>query len=272
MTRPRITFIGAGNMAKCIVGGLVTKGYPPNLITFCAPNLEKLKETASTFRTNFTDINSEGTKEADVVILSVKPGLIKNVCNEIAAEIDSTKLVISVAAGITCETMEAVFGEKQPIIRCMPNTPALVTQGATGMFANDNVSEEQRQIASLIIEAIGIQCWVETENLIDVVTSVSGSGPAYYFLIMEAMIDAAQKQGLDKDTATKLTLQTALGAAILAGKSDLDVAQLRKNVTSPNGTTEQAIKSFEEDNLRGSFLKAMKKAECRSKELAKEFK
>ena len=270
-TKQKITFVGAGNMAKSIVGGLIEKGYPAVNITLCSPTEQSLLESAQSFGTLANINNAEGVADADIVVLAVKPAKVVSVCAEIKEHISSNTLVISVAAGITCEAMTNALGENHPIVRCMPNTPSLVGQGAAGLFANLSVSEEQKQTAESIMRAVGIVSWVKEETLIDTVTAVSGSGPAYYFLLMEAMIDAAQAQGMDRQTATDLTLQTALGAATLAKASDVSVDELRRRVTSPNGTTEQALNTFEANNLRDIVAKALNAAENRSKELAKEF-
>ena len=270
-THLNIAFIGAGNMAKSIVGGLIANAFPANKITLCAPNESTLAETAALFGNRWNTNNRTGTKDANIIVLAVKPVKITEVCREIAPTIDPNTLVLSVAAGVTCDAMEAAFGRKQPIIRCMPNTPSLVSQGAAGLFANPTASPAQKRLAEEILESVGMSCWVNEESLINTVTAVSGSGPAYYFLVMEAMIDAAQAQGLDKDTATRLTLQTALGAAVLAKENNGEVTQLRQKVTSPNGTTEKAIESLEHDGLRELFATAMSKAEQRAEELASEF-
>ena len=270
-SQEKIVFIGAGNMAQSIVGGLIQQGTPKQHITLCSPTQEKLSATQSKFGVLATTDNTQGVQNADVIVLAVKPANIRYVCEEIQPHITADTLIISVAAGITCDTMLHALNDKQPIIRCMPNTPSLVMQGAAGLFANEHVTENQRQQAEKILNAVGISCWVDQESDIDAVTAVSGSGPAYYFLIMEAMIESAQSLGLDQDTATKLTLQTALGAANLAQQSDCSVKELRKRVTSPNGTTERAIQSFETSDLRNMFTKAMQQAKDRAQELAIEF-
>lgn len=268
---PKLTFIGVGNMAKSIIGGLIENGYPAEQITLCAPTEEKLAANANTYGTPYTTDNCQGCKEADVIVLAVKPGMITQVCAEISSSLKAGSLVISVAAGITLDAMQKPLPAGQAVVRCMPNTPSQVLQGASGLFANTLTSEVQRKVTESIMGAVGITCWVSKENLIDSVTAVSGSGPAYYFLMMEAMIAAGEAQGLDKATATELTLQTALGAAMLAKSSEVSVDELRRRVTSPNGTTEQAIKSFEANGIRNIFSEAMDAARARSESLAKEF-
>ena len=268
---PKLTFIGVGNMAKSIIGGLVNNGYPAEQITLCSPSAEKLANSAQHYGCPYTTDNKKGSAEAEVVVLAVKPAMITAVCTEIASSLKPDTLVVSVAAGITLEAMEKALPVGQAIVRCMPNTPSQVLQGAAGLFANATTSESQKAIAESILGAVGVTCWVQTESQIDSVTAVSGSGPAYYFLMMEAMIAAGEAQGLDKQIATELTLQTALGAAMLAKSSDLSVDELRRRVTSPNGTTERAINCFEDQGIRRIFEEAMSAARIRSQELAQEF-
>ena len=179
-------------------------------------------------------------------------------------------VVISIAAGITTGSLQSWLGGHGAIVRCMPNTPALVQTGASGLFASQQVSEAQRNQAEAILSAVGIVTWLDSEALIDPVTAVSGSGPAYFFMMMEAMIEAGVEQGLSLEEASQLTIQTALGAAKLAQSSDVDVAELRRRVTSPNGTTEQAVKAFEAGGLKDLVAAAMTACRDRSIELAAE--
>jgi pyrroline-5-carboxylate reductase len=269
MINNQLAFIGAGNMAKAIIGGLIAQGYAAKKITATGPRIENLQKVADEFSVKITTDNLAAAAEADVIILSVKPQMLKQVATELSSALAHKPLIISLAAGITTESLERWLNGNLSIVRSMPNTPSQVLLGATGLFANRFVSDEQKNIANEILSAVGIVSWVEQENLINSVTAVSGSGPAYYFLFMEAMIDAAVAQGLSRETAKALTLQTALGAATLASKSDLDVAELRRRVTSPKGTTEQAILSLESDQLRAIVAKAMKACANRAEELSK---
>jgi pyrroline-5-carboxylate reductase len=217
------------------------------------------------------DNNADAISDASVVVLAVKPQLLQQVCNELSAHlVGKSRLIVSIAAGIRCNTLSKWLNSELPIVRCMPNTPAMLQVGATGLFATSNVSSEQRDQAERILRAVGITLWVDSESDIDSVTAVSGSGPAYYFLVMEAMQAAAEKLGLPEDTAKLLTLQTALGAARMALESQDDPATLRQKVTSPGGTTEQAILSFEENGLRDLFEKAMSAARDRSISLSEQ--
>ncbi len=269
-TKPSICFIGAGNMAGSIIGGLVDKGYPTDLITATTLNKPSLEKLAARFPIHTSQDNSAAAATADVIVLGVKPQVMEQVCRAISGSLAHKPMIISIAAGIDISSLSNWLGDDAAIVRCMPNTPALVQTGATGLYANNNTSDTQKAQAHEIMEAVGIVQWMDREALIDSVIAVSGSAPAYFFLMMEAMIDAGVEQGLSREAATELTLQTALGAAKLAQGSDVDVAELRRRVTSPNGTTEQAILSFERDNLRGIVATAMKACAERSVEIAKE--
>lgn len=268
MSTSKIAFIGAGNMAKAIIGGLLAEGYSRDHIIAAGPRLETLEKVQQEFHIEITTDNSAAAKKADVVVLAVKPQVLKDVCLALRDSLAHKPLIISVAAGITTESLANWLGEGQAIVRCMPNTPAQMRAGASGLFANAQVSEEQKSLANAMLGAVGVVQWLDDEQLINSVTAVSGSGPAYFFLFMEAMIDAGEKLGLSRDCATELTLQTALGAAMLAKASDCDVAELRRRVTSPKGTTEQAILSFERDQLRTSVLNAMAACSNRAVELS----
>lgn len=268
MSKLKIGFIGAGNMAKSIIGGLLAEDYPAPLITASAARQETLDNVKKQFGINVSLSNRDIAKDADVIILAVKPQMLKPVALEIASSVQHKPLIISIAAGVTTENIGTWLGGEQAIIRAMPNTPSMVKEGAIGAFANAQVSLEQRTITNEILGAVGLITWLEQEHLLNSVTAVSGSGPAYFFLVMESMIEAGMELGLSKDCATELTLQTALGAALLAKNGKVDVADLRRHVTSPNGTTEQAIKSFENDAIRAMFSRAMRACADRSAELS----
>jgi pyrroline-5-carboxylate reductase len=204
-----------------------------------------------------------------VVVLAVKPQAMKAVCEHLRSSLKPEQLVVSIAAGITCDSLDRWLGP-QPIVRCMPNTPTLVRQGASGLYANSRVSAGQRQQAQELLSAVGLALWLENEQQLDAVTAVSGSGPAYFFLLIEAMTAAAQKLGLPRDIAEQLTLQTALGAANMAASSDVDAAELRRRVTSPAGTTEAAIKSFQAGGFEALVQTALEAAANRSAEMAEQ--
>lgn len=270
MKTANLTFIGAGNMASSIIGGLVEGGFSASRITATDPHAPSLERLQARFGIHTQTDNGAAVAAADVVILAVKPQVLQTVCRELAPHLGHRPLLLSIAAGIDCASLERWLGGSPALVRCMPNTPALVHSGASGLYANARVSEEQRQLADAILAAVGVVRWLQREADLDAVTAVSGSGPAYYFLFMEAMIEAGVAQGLDRDTATALTLQTALGAARLASDSDVDVAELRRRVTSPNGTTEEAIRAFENDGLRAMVARAMDACAERSREMARE--
>ncbi|WP_283788927.1 pyrroline-5-carboxylate reductase [Bermanella sp. WJH001] len=266
-----IAFIGGGNMASAILGGLIENGYDSQSIFVSDPSQEKLDELAQQFNVNTNGDNEAVIAQADVVILAVKPQVMQQVIAPLKSAFDKKKpLIISVAAGISLESLSAWTSSDLSIVRCMPNTPALVQQGASGLLANQNVSDDEKALTNSILSAVGISVWVNSETELDAVTALSGSGPAYFFLFIESMISAGEQLGLTAETAKQLALQTALGAATMASKSELEPAQLRKNVTSPNGTTEQAILSFQKQGLEASVKTAMEAAFNRSIELSKE--
>ena len=270
--KPKMVFIGgAGNMAGAVIGGLVASGYPAQRIVATGRNEQKLADFAGRHGVQVTTDNDSAVSEADVLVLSVKPQMMKALCEQIAGLVSDRKpLVITLAAGIPLAAYQRWLGTGVPIVRAMPNTPALVGTGVTGLFAGDGVSGEQKQIAEQMAEAVGIAIWVEEESGIDQVIAVSGSGPAYYFQFMESMIDAAEKAGMPRADAERLTLQTALGAAKLAVASDVDVAQLKRNVMSPNGTTERAIQRFQSGGLPELVEHAMRDCAARAAEMARE--
>ncbi len=264
-----IAFIGAGNMATSIIGGLIKQGTPAEQIIASDPNREALNQLQANYGIHITQENKT-VCDRDLVLLAVKPQLMKTVLRDIRGSIRSDSLLLSIAAGITCAQMSQWLEKEQAIVRCMPNTPALVQQGASGLFANDQVSEPQKQLVDQIMSTIGSHCWVEDETLIDTITATSGSGPAYFFLLMEAMVESAIRQGLSAESANALVKQTALGAATLALQSDCDLKELRRRVTSPNGTTEKAIQSFENRAFVDIVDEAMRAAKNRSITLSQE--
>ncbi len=264
-----IAILGAGNMGASLLGGLVANHYSPENIFISDTDIDKLKRLEETFNIQTTTDNLAAIASADVVILAVKPQIILQVAHEIAATVQHKKpLILSIAAGIRIPRLQKIIGDHIPIVRCMPNTPALIGCGASALFANDFVSDIQRNTAESILRAVGIALWVDGENDLDVVTALSGSGPAYFFKVMEAMQKAGEKLGLSAESAKLLTLQTALGASRMALESNLSVVQLRKNVTSPGGTTEKAIQVLEENGMDDLFEKALTAAKERSEELA----
>lgn len=258
-------------MASSIIGGLISSGHPASAISAADPFPASLEKLKAAWPIHVHSDNADAVQSADVVILAVKPQVMAEATESIAAAVQSNNaLVISIAAGITVAAMEARLGSTAAVVRCMPNTPALLGEGASGLFANSNTSGEQRSFAERILSAVGVTCWVNTEAELDAITALSGSGPAYFFLFTEAMIDAGVALGLERDTATTLALQTGLGAARMGIESDVDLQELRRRVTSPAGTTERAIESFEANNLRDIIATAMQAATARAEEMARE--
>ncbi|WP_417533807.1 pyrroline-5-carboxylate reductase [Marinobacterium stanieri] len=268
--QPVIAFIGAGNMARAIIGGLLENGFAAANIWAAEPDASRLQDLAEQGLKTTSD-NNEAVAAADMVILAVKPQIMQAVASELAdAAQKHQPLFVSIAAGISLDALDRWLGGNAAVVRCMPNTPSLVQTGASGLFANARVSEQQRNLATQAMEAVGIALWVQNEAELDVVTAISGSGPAYYFLMMEAMTAAGTKLGLSEETARGLTLQTALGAARMASSSDVDAAELRRRVTSPKGTTEQAILTFQAEGLEAIVEKAMVACRDRAEAMAAE--
>jgi len=264
--QPVIAFIGAGNMARAIIGGLLENGFSAANIWAAEPDAERLEDLAAQGLNTTTD-NHAAVAAADLVVLAVKPQIMQAVAQDLAQSAQAHRpAFISIAAGITLAALERWLGGNVALVRCMPNTPSLVQTGASGLFANAHVSELQREQATQVLQAVGIALWVQSEAELDAVTAVSGSGPAYYFLMMEAMTAAGMKLGLSETTARDLTLQTALGASLMASSSDVDAAELRRRVTSPKGTTEQAILTFQAEGLEATVEKAM--TACRDRAIA----
>lgn len=267
---PRIGFIGAGNMASALVGGLLAKGWPASALMLTDVSEAALGAHAARGLSTGTD-NAALVANVDIVVLAVKPQAMKAVTQALAATAQQAKpLFISIAAGIPAESLSQWLGGDIAIVRAMPNTPALVQAGATGLYANAAVSHEQRAQAEQVLAAVGIALWVDAEAKIDAVTAVSGSGPAYFFYLMEAMINAGVKLGLDPQDARDLALQTALGAAQMAITADVGPAELRRRVTSPNGTTEQAVVIFDRADLGAIVEQAMRACAERGESLAAE--
>jgi pyrroline-5-carboxylate reductase len=265
----KITFIGGGNMAGSLIGGLIADGYDSRLITVSDPDTDKLAQLAARFGVETEIDNHQAIAQAEVVVLAVKPQALEAVARPLAASVKQTRpLVISIAAGVQEPALQEWLGGEVALVRSMPNTPALIQSAATGLHAAPGVSDKQRDMAESILRAVGLTRWVEEEAQMDAVTAVSGSGPAYFFLVMEAIEAAAGEMGLDAETARLLTLQTALGAARMAMESSEAPATLRQRVTSPGGTTEQALSILEQGQLRELFSQALKGAQARSRELS----
>jgi len=268
MRQVNLTFLGAGNIAAAIVRGLINQGYATGRITAADPRSDQL-EPFERLNINTNVDNIEAIRGASVVILCVKPDVVSSLAHSIApAMVDNPPLVISVAAGVTITSLSAWLGSDVPVIRCMPNTPVKVQLGVTGMIASANVTTAQKQLTEEILGAVGLCVWLETDRQLDAVTALSGSGPAYFFYIMELMQVAGIQLGLSPQTCRQLVEQTALGAATMVAESTEDPAELRRQVTSAGGTTEAAIKLLQDENLAATIGSAINAAYQRSIELS----
>jgi pyrroline-5-carboxylate reductase len=269
MTNRTIGFIGGGNMARSLAKGLLANGWGRDYLQISDSDPDARQRLKEVLDIETLESNVELANRANILVLAVKPQVLKSVAEEIAKIVQERKpLVISIAAGIRTKDLVSWLGGDVTLVRAMPNTPALVGSGATGLYAGAGVSSEQRDEAETILRAVGVVIWVADEKLMDVVTALSGSGPAYFLLVMEALEAAAVELGLDSDTARLLTLETAFGAAKMALEDSEEPATLRERVTSPGGTTEQAIQSLETNNIRQAFKQALVAATERSNELA----
>lgn len=261
-------------MTASLIGGLATAPDHAEQVLVCEPDADRRQQLQNQFGVRTSADNTDALTQ-DILVLATKPQQLQSVCRQLAAEIktgpsSNEPLFISIAAGVHSKDIDRWLGANRAVIRCMPNTPALVQCGATGLYANASTSASQKQNAETILQAVGITLWVDDEAQLDAVTALSGSGPAYYFLMMEAMQAAAEQLGLDPGTAMKLSIQTALGAARMASENDIHPGILRQRVTSKGGTTEQALKSFEQAGFQQQVLNAMKAAHQRSQSLAQE--
>lgn len=271
MNTRTIGFIGGGNMATSLMSGLIASGHSPQQIWVSDTASSALESHHAKLNVNVSTDNLKVVQEVDVVVLAVKPQVLREVALQIAPAIRQKKsLVVSIAAGISQTSLALWLGSDVPIVRCMPNTPALVLTGATALHANANVGDDQKDMAENILRAVGLSLWVEDESQLDAVTAVSGSGPAYFFLMMEAMEQAAVEMGLDEHTARLLVQQTALGAAKIALESEESPGQLRVRVTSPGGTTQKAIETFQQNGFSALVSKALLAARDRSIEMSKQ--
>jgi len=270
MSNFKIAFIGGGNMAHSLIGGLVATGTANKNISVSEPKADLRKKLNEDFGVNALEENSSAVMGADVVVFAVKPQILQDVATSLSSLVTKARpLLISVAAGVTSSSIERWVGSQPALIRIMPNTPALIGAGISALYANSNVNDDQRALAEKIMAAVGKTIWIKEETLMDAVTAVSGSGPAYFFYVMQAIHDAAVSEGLDAQTARLLSLETALGAARLAVESTEDPGSLQKQVTSPGGTTEAAIKVLNDSGVRDTLQQAVSAARARGGELAK---
>ncbi|WP_024872939.1 pyrroline-5-carboxylate reductase [Tolumonas lignilytica] len=270
MEQKNIAFIGAGNMARSLISGLVNAGYPGSKIHATDIDAEKARQLATEFGIAASTDNISAVKGADVVVLAVKPQFMAEMLAKLTPAVGDLgqKLIISIAAGISVTRLQALLNHHQNIVRCMPNTPSLIGLGITGLFASAAVNTSDRQFAQRMLQAVGKTVWVDNEEAINGVTAASGSGPAYFFLFMQAMVEEAQRMGFSAEVARKLVQETALGAAqMVIANPETDLATLRAQVTSKGGTTAAAISVFEEGKLAELVSAAMQAAQHRAEEM-----
>jgi pyrroline-5-carboxylate reductase len=265
-----IGFIGAGNMAYALIKGLLNNGFDANQINISDPNEELLLNRESELKVTTYSDNTSLLRNSDIIFFAVKPQVLSSVCLELKGVVKSKHLFVSIVAGIRSSDINRWLGGNFALIRTMPNTPALFQSGVTGLFANEVVDNEQKSLVESILSSVGECFWVNEEKLIDAITAISGSGPAYFFLLMESMKQAGMALGLDEETANSLSIQTAYGASLMANKTGKDSRTLRTEVTSPNGTTQSAIESFQDQNFEGIVANATRAAYDRARELSNE--
>ncbi|MEZ8990931.1 pyrroline-5-carboxylate reductase [Vibrio breoganii] len=263
-----IAFIGSGNMASSIIAGLLDSGYPANALTATAPSQQSRDRISQRFSITATSDNRAAVTQADVIVLSVKPQIMSEVLAELSDIDFSNKLLISIAAGITIPRLQSMLGQDANFVRVMPNTPSLLGLGMSGLYAPEQINEEDKTFAGELMQAVGKICWVETEAQINSIIAAAGSSPAYFFLFMEAMQQEAIAQGFDKDTARMLVQQSAIGAAqMVAENPKLELSTLRQQVTSKGGTTAEAIATFNQHQLSDTVATAMQAAVKRAQEM-----
>jgi pyrroline-5-carboxylate reductase len=264
----RIAFVGGGNMARSLIGGLLARGLKAEQLCVFEPNAELRAALARDFGIAAAASNADAVRTADVVVLAVKPQVMRTACSEFAFAVRSDAVIVSIAAGITTAQLKTWLGAERGIVRSMPNTPALLGAGATGLFATERVDAAGRTRANALMASVGVTVWIESEALMDAVTALSGSGPAYVFLLAEAMQAGGEAQGLPSNAARALTVQTLLGAARMLAEAGESAAELRNRVTSPGGTTQAALESFEAAGFRVIVADALEAATARGRVLS----
>ncbi len=269
LKQPKIAFLGSSNMAQSLISGLIESGFNPSDIWGTDRNAKKLNQLKELFQIQTELSNPKAVNLVDVVVLAVEPQDIHLLVTELKETLLSKKpLIISIATDINTQHLEQWLGSHLAIVRAIPNTPALFRAGATGLYANTRVSPEQKNLAESLLRAVGFTAWVDHEHDIDTIAALSGSGPAYFFLMMEALQQGAEQLGLSHATARLLTLQTALGAARMAIENEIDLAALRQQAASPGGSTEQALQILESGGIRSLFKNALETARKRTIEIS----
>jgi pyrroline-5-carboxylate reductase len=271
-TKKSIGFIGAGKMAEALISGIINASVAkPDSITVSDMDASRVKHMAGTYHVKSTGSNAKLAEACDVIVLAVKPNNVEKVLYEIKEFINENKLIISIAAGIREEFIrKGLSWDMQPqVLRVMPNTPAQVLEGASGLYFNENCSEENIDYAKKVFDAVGVSVVIKKESMIDAITALSGSGPAYVFFFIEALSDAGVSMGLSRDVSQELAIQTVFGAAKMAKETGIHPTILKEMVTSPGGTTIQALRSLEMDGVKGSIIDAVNRAYKKSKKLSK---
>ncbi|MDB6157001.1 MAG: pyrroline-5-carboxylate reductase [Gammaproteobacteria bacterium] len=272
MSNKHLAILGGGNMGRALIGGMLRRGTRPEHITVGESSPAAREALSADFGVQSTADNAAAVEPASVIVVAVKPQMAGAVLAPLRpALLRARPVVISIAAGIRLAALESWCGAGVPVVRAMPNRPALVGAGATGLFAPASVAAEHREVAERVMQAVGEVIWVAAEDDLDVVTALSGSGPAYFFLLAELLTQGAIDLGLAPEAARRLAIATLHGAGQLAHSGDGDLARMRAEVTSKGGTTEAAVKAFEAADLRGSVARALEAAMRRSRELAAQF-
>jgi pyrroline-5-carboxylate reductase len=264
----KIAFVGGGNMATALISGLMRKPRPGTQVSVAEPNEQARQKLKADHAVETYATAAEAVTDADVIVLAVKPQVMPAVLAEIRGKVEPTQLVLSIAAGTTIASISAQLSEDQAVIRCMPNTPALIGAGISGLCASAHCRQHHREQAERILAAAGDTVWIEDENLMDAVTAVSGSGPAYFFLLTEALARAGESLGLPANVAQQLATRTCAGAGAMLARAHESPEELRRRVTSPGGTTEAALEAFEQGGLNELVRQAVTAADRRGRELA----
>lgn len=268
---PVIAFLGAGNMASAMISGLIAEGISPSQLRASDPSEAALSRLEAMGLSRLSTAPDKLFEDADLVVAAVKPQIIPTALTAIKDQLGPRTALLSIAAGIPISSLQSQLGEDVAIIRCMPNMPAMIGLGASALYAADSVSAAHRELTEKVTNAAGNTVWVSREELLDAVTAVSGSGPAYFFALIEAIASTGAELGLEEEVAMALTVQTALGAASLAAQATEPVATLRENVTSPGGTTEQALQSLQANDFEAVVAEAVRQCAARAKALGEEF-
>lgn len=268
-----IGFIGAGNMTQSIIGGMMKAGYPPQSVSVSNPSRTKLDRLEQTFGIHTSLHNREIAEKSDVIVLSVKPQRMHEVCTELATHLVDLdkKLFVTIAAGLRIARYQEFFGPSIKLIRCMPNTPSLVGTGMSGLLANEQTTRSDAAFVQQIFDYVGQTIWLEDENAMDVFAAIAGSGPAYFFEFMLGLQSAAEKLGFATEQARAIVQQTALGAAHMTCENELSLSELRNQVTSKGGSTAKGIEVFQAAELKATTTQAVEAAVARNQEMAKLF-